>query len=1185
MHPNAFGTIGGNLRLLAAGLLLCGLAARAETFYANGDGTKTAYAYDWYNKDNWQVMDANSNLVAASSAPQQGDTVIFNKSITYMSVYPDSSVAPGLQRVQFNVANIIHQGYVSLLAGGDGLVMNCTGTMTWWAGLHLTGDGEVPIVVPSGATFNNQKGVRVVGNPILVKQGAGTFNTANEGGNEYSAKKTLLQGGTIIMRASNTATGHEFVFDSNEPGLRLRFTTAKNNPRDWTIQNGSFTECAEVDNTTHGLSSDAANGRLYYLRLTGTPKLAEQRFTGQLYDTAGIAFLPGAKQTGGADYVFTFAKAVSSAGGGVAVTNGTVRLTEGATFTNLQRLDVGATGTFKVESGSGVNFLCVNLDVAAGGKLDLAAGVNLAFAQGKAGGSALATGTYTATGANGTTAADWITGDGQVTVDPAPSIDPIVLTVDSGETYLPEALAAYNAAYGDDVTFASLNGGDDKLRTLVKRGAGRLNLTNAMASYEGSIRVEEGTIFSNAKDTLGKTPNESHPIAVFAGAQYRCQATASNYNSGRIFRIQGSGPDGKGALYLLNGTGGNSGVAQIYGVENMAGKMVCLDGDAAVGGGGWIGYPSITLNGHDLTFISSSSENTFNIGSIYGDGNIYATNVAFRLNQSLQFLQATAPHTLLIGKNAQFRFVNTSLGGAAKDMWHVEFASDCNDLFGDWGFNRRNEGINTFSIPVVLNKMIHIHGQTDRYYARVHFTSTVSGPGGFVTRKGYGGSNNTKRYSSWLHLDNPSNTFTGGFEFDRGVIWSYCNGAIPANGGPVKIIRENATDTVRCVYDGVGFPKPFERYSLPELRVSGSHPARVQGGEGAWATIVKEGANTLEYYSEVGAPRVEVKAGTFKLPRGAAPGLWEGIATYSSAANAQNAFNGTATPTNFIVRGPHMANQREKDNVAAWSQKSLVTYKGYVWNRTGAPVTWTFASSLKDPVTVLIDGATVLSGAAAALATADVTLAPGPHAFEWRAWNGEDDTTGPHNPTGWASEFGFVYDAQGRNDTSNTNNFVLATDNGDGALFTRYTNSTERLPAFGTMAFSQGATLDLNGNAYVANEILGWPVVTNTCTDATSAAALTITNSFTVDGADLAAGKQLVSSVPVTFAPGATVTLTNAALIARNGRKSFPVLTAATLNWNESKLTRDSKDWIVRLDGDGKTLVLEYTAGTVFILR
>ena len=186
--------------------------------------------------------------------------------------------------------------------------------------------------------------------------------------------------------------------------------------------------------------------------------------------------------------------------------------------------------------------------------------------------------------------------------------------------------------------------------------------------------------------------------------------------------------------------------------------------------------------------------------------------------------------------------------------------------------------------------------------------------------------------------------------------------------------------------------------------------------------------------------------------------------------------------------------------------------------------------------------------AAHASAAADVTLTPGPHAFEWRAWNGDDDSTGPHKPTNWANEFGFVYDPQGRGDVSTPNNFVLATDDGDGALFTRYTNATERLPAFGTLAFDTGTTLDLNGNAYAANEIMGWPVVTNTCTDATSAAALTITNSFTIDGAGLAAGRQLVSSVPVTFAPGATVSLTNSALIARNGRKSFPVLTAATLN-------------------------------------
>ena len=1169
-----------------------GLAARAETFYANGGGTTAKIGstpvYLWTAADNWQVKDENDNLVAAPRAPQQGDTAIFDKTISYMSVYPDSSIAPGMQRVQFNANNIIHQGYVSILAGGDGIVKTCSGDMTWWGGIHIAGTGEAPIVVPAGTAFQNQKGVRTEGKTVavtLVKQGGGTFNTAWEGGNIYNPMKTKLQGGTIIMRTTETSTGHEFVFDSNDPDLRLKFTTAKSQPRDWTIQNGSISESAEVDNTTHGLSSDAANGRLYYLRLTGTPKLAEQRFTGQLYDTAGIAFLPGAKQAGGDDYVFTFAKAVSAAGGGIAVTNGTVRLAEGASFTYLQRLDVGATGTFKVESGSGARFVCANLDIAAGGKLDLAAGVNLSFMQGRAGGQTLATGTYTATGANGSTAAEWITGDGQVTVDRAPAVDPIVLTVDAGTSYLPEALAAYNLATGENVTFASLNGGDDKARTLVKRGAGQLSLTNAMASYEGTIRVEGGVLFSNAKDALGKTPNDAHPIAVFPNAQYRCEAKAHNHNANRIFRIQGRGPDGTGALHINNKTGGNSGVGQIYGLDGMAGKMIYLDGDAAVGGNSWISYPSVTLNGHDLTFVSTNPENTFNVGNFIGDGNIYVTNAAFRLGSSIEFRQATVPHTLLIGKNAQFRFVNSSLGGAALDKWSVEFAADCNDLFGDWGFNRRNETIDTFSIPVTLNKMIHLHGQVDRWYAHVRFTSTVTGPGGFVTARGYGGTGNVNRHSGWLHLNNSANSFTGGFEFDRGVIWSYCNGAIPANGGPVKLMRKTATDTVRCVYDGVAFPAPREVYALPELQVSGTQTARVQCGEGAWKKIVKEGAGTLEYYSEVGAPRVEVKAGTLKLPRGAAPGLWEGIATYSSAANAQNAFNGSATPTNYVVRGPYMANVREKDNVAAWSRNSLVTYTGYIWNRTGAPVTWTLASSIKDPVTVTIDGSIVLSGGAAALASADVTLTPGPHAFEWRAWNGDDDSTGPHKPANWANEFGFVYDPQGRGDVSTTNNFVLATDDGDGALFTRYTNATERLPAFGTLAFEPGTTLDLNGNAYAANEIMGWPVVTNTCTDATSAAALTITNSFTIDGADLAAGRQLVSSVPVTFAPDATVTLTNADQIARNGRKSFPVLTASTLNWNESKLTRDSKDWIVRLDGDGKTLVLEYIASTTIILR
>ncbi len=1167
-----------------AAVLAC--AAFAETYYANGGGTKSYYAYDWYNKDNWKVKDANDNLVDASSAPQRGDTVIFDKAISYMSLFPDSSVAPGLQKVQFNVPNIIHQGYVSILAGGEGIVMNCTGSMGWWAGIHIAGTGEAPIVVPAGATLNNQKGVRTeskTADVTLVKQGAGHFNTAYEGGNIYNPLRTKLQGGTITMRASEISTGHEFVFDSNDPDLLLRFNYAKSQYRDWTIQNGALLESAEVDNTTHGITSDGSNNHLYYLRLTGTPKLAEQRFTGQLYSTAGLAFLPGAK-TNGNDFVFTFAKAVSSAGGGISVTNGTVRLAEGASFTALQRLDVGSTGTFKVESGCGANFVCGNLDIASGGKLNLAAGVTLRFSTGKAGGSTLTDGVYTSATAN------WIDGDGEVVVG-APMLDPIVLTVASGETYLPEALDAYNASTGESVTFASLNGGADRLRTLVKRGAGRLNLTNAMASYEGTISIEGGILFSNAKNALGKTPNDAHPIYVRANAQYRCQAKSDTYNSGRIFHVQGHGPDSNnpGALCLLNGTGGNSGVGKVYGLAGMAGKAVVLDGETTLyssSSGSWIAYPSITLGGHNLIFRGNSPDTPQLVGTFYGDGDIYVTNTAFRL-QGLKFEQTAANHVVHVGNSGQFRFVSDqgggTISGSSLNKWSVEFASNANALYGSWGFGWRNQTANIFTIPVTVNSVLTLRCQGDRKYAHVFFDQPLTGPGGIKTTAKI---DNQKWQTGWLHLRNAANSFAGGLQFDRGVIWDYVNGAIPADGGAVKLARANSTDTSVCVYDGVAFLKPHEKYTLPELQVSGSYPARVQFGEGAWKKVLKEGASTLEYYSEVGAPLVEVKAGTLKLPRGAAPGLWEGIAAQSSAANAQNAFNGAATPTNTIVRGPHMANMREKDNTASWTQKSLVTYTGYVWNRTGADASWTFASSLKDHVAVLIDGAPVLTtSATGTLVKATVTLTPGPHRFTWRSWNGADDITGPHKPTGWAANFGFVYDAQGRDDTSNTNNFVLATDTGDGALFTRYTNTTERLPAFGTMAFDQGAVLDLNGNAYAVNEITGWPTVTNSCTDATSAAALTVTNSFTIDGATLAAGRQLVSHVPVTFTAGATVTLTNSALVARNGQKKFTVLTAPSLTWNRSKLKQDGKDWIVLHDPETNTLTLEYCAGTLLILR
>ena len=1173
------------LLLGVAAPLFCGAAG--VTYYANGGGTKSRYAYDWYNADNWLVDDGAGGRVMPQTYPQEGDIVIFDKTIDNMSLFPDDSVAPALHKAVFNAGNTIHQGYMNFKAGGEGLWMKDGVSMSWWAGLRFTGTGEVPIHVGAGCSFNNQKGV--MGDATLVKTGGGSFCTANEGAAVFGPDKVLLRGGTIVMRASGSCAGLEFVFDANDPALRLGMRNyAKNgvnNYADLVINNGAIYESASVDNTAHGITSDGANGHLYAVRLTGTPKVAEQRFTGQLYSTAGVSFLPGAKQAGGADYVFTFAKAVSTAGGGLAVTNGTMRLAEGASFTNLQRVDVGSTGTFKVESGSGANFRAAALGLATGSKLDLGAGVSLLFTGAKLDGADLPDGVYTATGADGTTAADWVVGDGAVRLERVPLLDPVVLTVASGTATLADALAAYNAAHAGeegfaDVTFESLNGGADKARTLVKRGAGRLNLTAAMTGFEGPIRIEEGVLYSDVKGALGKTPNDASPIGVYEGARYQCHAEADGHNANRIFRIRGAGPDGKGAIWCSQ--------KNSYGRTGQSGKMIHLDADATIGSDVWISFPEITLNGHVLTLTGNSAESTAMVGIIHGDGGVVVSNAAWR--QSGTFADATRDNVFRVVKNGAFRFWDNVLGGASLNRWTFDFAADCSDLYGDVGFGNasgtRDRGDNTFSRPVSLAKQVFLHAQTDRYYGRMRFTGPVSGAGGFQDTSSYSG----KRYSFWLHLENPGNSFTGGIAFNRGTIWSYADGAIPADGGPVVLNRADATDTSRTCYDGVAFPVADVVHHLPDLEVKGAHAARVQCGAGAWKSVVKRDAGTLEYYSEIGAPKAEILGGTFKLPRGAAPGLWEGVKTYASAAAAQAALAGTELPKDHVARGPHMANLRERDLFPAWQQNSLVVYHGYVWNRTGETKTWTLASALRDAVEVRVDGQVVLSGGADQVVSANVTLTPGPHAFEWRACNGADGTVGPYSTSAWPKNFGFAVDRQGRGDVANTNNFVLATDAGDGLLFTRTTETTARLPVFDEMKLAGNATLDLNGNAYAAAKIGGSGAVTSSATDAMGAsAALSITGALKVYGAELTADTCLASQVPVTFAAGAAVELADPDKVVRRGVKSFTVLRAPSITVAGDRLpvACEDRNWVLSVGGaeGAQTLALQYCAGTVLIFR
>lgn len=1138
--------------------------AEGDTYYAWGGGPKNAYSYDWFDTSNWRVKNEIEEYVVPATLPQQGDIVIFNKKVEYMSAFHASLTVPALWKVDFQVNNIIHQGFITLLGGGEGLKMSPDGDMGWWAGITLSGTGEVPIDVPAGRKFTNQKGVSGA-TATFVKTGGGTFRTAGEGAAAYSPKVTKLRGGNFQVKASNLLDGGEFVFDSNEAG-NLVLENSYNGTwyNKWELKNGALSESESVVNTTHGISSTDTGARAY-LRLTGTPKVAEQRFTGQLYATGGISFEPSVKQAGGADYVFTIAKSVSTAGGGLSVTNGTMRLIEGATFGNLQIVNVGSGATFEVAAGSGACFSCGALDVAAGGKLKLGAGVTLAFGKNvTVAGTPLAEGVYTASGADDTIAANWIEGDGQVTVSTVPIIDPITLDVASGTVDLDTALAAWNEASGESVTRASLVGGDDVVRTIIKKGTGTLVLTNAINGWTGSFVVKQGIVDCGCKYAFGSDV-EAKNIVVEDGAAIHETFTASNYgfNVNQTFTISGTGPDGNGALW--------TGSLQItYGTANVFGGHLILNGDAKVMHGPWY-YISkkATLNGHKLTLRCHAANGTFFIDTFKDAGELILENSQERTTTAVVEKPGLVVTVKSGGGWRIWDTVNSGAGLSGMTMTFVENGQFLCDSSSAATASHDSQN-NSILWPVTVNSGAKAvcTSQGNNLFGAVKFRGPVSGAGKI--------SDSTQACPDFIHLFNAANTFSGGVDINRGVLNVYDPGTLPAVcpvylNGAYAIEKTSAMKLPMPVYYGAAFLSPAAQ-TLASLTVDGANARRVQGGCGRWTgTVLKKGTSTLEYYSELGGSLLEVQGGTVKLPRGAAPGLWEGTNQCADATAVATAFAGTATPTNLVMRGPHSANALQYENFTTASATKLITYSGYVWNRSDADVTWTLASSVNGPVNVTIDGASVLSASAAALTKAQVTLTPGPHAFTYRSYNGSPRSTD------WAAQSGFMYDREGRNG-STTNTYTWCVDPGDGSLFTRTTDSAD-LPAFDAIHVATGATLDLNGNAYVAKDICGAGTVASSATDASADPKLVV-KAMTIDAAK---GETLNVTVPVEFDANFQVNVTNVAKRIRVRRAILTANAALTTPAQIRVVADDGSHWCVEKSADGKSLELCKTGLTIFL--
>ena len=300
-------------------------------------------------------------------------------------------------------------------------------------------------------------------------------------------------------------------------------------------------------------------------------------------------------------------------------------------------------------------------------------------------------------------------------------------------------------------------------------------------------------------------------------------------------------------------------------------------------------------------------------------------------------------------------------------------------------------------------------------------------------------------------------------------------------------------------------------------------------GESSSGPIVKKGAGRLTLEGANGVAGAEVRGGELSIPAGASiqPGkltlaggtfsapsyaatelIVEGESDDVSTLNAQltltgenqsvrqpglyaafkngdldTAFTATADDYLLVVTNLEYAQTSIPDNYKIFEDLDYnnhninCAYDGYIWNRTGEAVTWTFAEHFDDFVYLKIDDEVVLNDCEQNAWTrptfGSVTLTPGPHRFHLVVYQG-GGTSGPcvtadwfqwwqHPDGGWTIGIDF----QGR-DEGVYGNFVALEDPGDGSLFTLTEDDLI------VQDFAPEATVHVNGGTLkIANTQIG----------------------------------------------------------------------------------------------------------------
>ena len=627
---------------------------------------------------------------------------------------------------------------------------------------------------------------------------------------------------------------------------------------------------------------------------------------------------------------------------------------------------------------------------------------------------------------------------------------------------------------------------------LVKKGAGGLDVAVSLEGFMGAIDVDEGTYIYRTSTSLGSLAEGNGAVTVKDGATLCawCETVNGLYPYEKTFVIAGDGVNGAGALDCRTEQ-----------QNGPFGGRIILAGNARIRNKTqW--YPSndktklvqLDMVGHDLKIYSEGSTPSLRYMDILNPGNIVFENNKMTIADTVGF-GGSAENKLIIENGGSLHFATTAKG---KGCWTVQGSPNgYGAMYGDGTYSQYNThpGASTNAGDWAGAVELKDDRQRVMYGGKrnggLSLGGKVTGEGGFQVYGNAEWDGNGFKHP-YLNLINSENDFTKGVECYYGGLRVWNDGALP-DASPLVLNRDG-----EVVFENLVVP--FS--SLPQLKVTGDRDAKhpeyvltnvVRFGRGKWKGIEKTGGEPLAYYSGIGADVFDIRKGTVLMSgQSKIAGLIGGCRKYASYEAAKAAYDSGEIVTNGFYAGVNALYDIAHEWWTVSGGCNLITYHGYIWNRTGGDVTWSFAGGRGSNTKFSIDGEVLFDRSVTnGPVVCTVTLSHGCHEFDLRIvknnqsyyWN---------NFTEWRWEsFEFGYDPHGRGSDIEAY-YKKISDPGDGSFLTVCRPEDDLVyPGyeeegiqshqvdFGTVKFAEGTSIDFQGTPYVFNNIEGIPAISN----------------------------------------------------------------------------------------------------------